>query len=155
MGRVIAARPFLVPHRLIVTAAVAAALGALAAAPHAQPPVREAEAGRRADERIQALQREAEALARAERTLLGDLRKLEIDRDLRREEARRLQAQIDALAAERRLDRGPDRTLEATIAAARPALDARLVQTYKLGRPGYARLLLGRTTPATWRAPPA
>src|SRR5690242_16906114 len=35
---------------------------------------------RRAAERLQALQREAERLASEERTVLGDLRKLEVDR---------------------------------------------------------------------------
>ena len=35
---------------------------------------------RRAGERLQALQREADSLAAQERTLLGDLRKLEVER---------------------------------------------------------------------------
>ena len=38
---------------------------------------------RRAGERMQALQREADKLASEERTLLGDLRKLEIDRQIK------------------------------------------------------------------------
>jgi len=97
----------------------------------------------RAGERIAGLQREAEALASQERTLLGDLRKLEVERDLRLEESRRLDA--EAAAVRGRID-ATTRQMEATrlaIEAARPGLDARLVQVYKLGRPGYARMLLG------------
>ncbi len=97
----------------------------------------------RAGERIVALQREAEALASQERTLLGELRKLEVERDLRLEESRRLDAEARAVRA--RID-ATTRQIESTrlaIEAARPGLDARLVQVYKLGRPGYARMLLG------------
>jgi len=97
----------------------------------------------RAGERIAALQREAEALASQERTLLGELRKLEVERDLRLEESRRLDAEAAAVRA--RID-ATTREMEATrlaIEAARPGLDGRLVQVYKLGRPGYARMLLG------------
>src|SRR5439155_230917 len=61
---------------------------------------------RRATERLQALQREADRLALEERTLLGDLRKLEIERQLRAEQlkqvdadAARVQAELDATAA--------------------------------------------------------
>src|SRR5712692_6323536 len=41
---------------------------------------------RRATERLQALQREADRLASAERTLIGDVRRLEIERQLKAEE---------------------------------------------------------------------
>src|SRR6266853_2590493 len=60
----------------------------------AQPPERaRTEAlARRATERLQALQREADRLASEERTVLGDLRKLEIERQLRAEEVRRVDA---------------------------------------------------------------
>src|SRR5450631_3743912 len=47
---------------------------------------------RRATERLQALQREADRLASEERTLLGDLRKFEIERQLRSEELKQLDA---------------------------------------------------------------
>ena len=52
----------------------------------AQAPRQDAQA-RRVGDRMQALQREAEQLAAQSRTLLGDLRQLEIERDLRTEEA--------------------------------------------------------------------
>src|SRR5689334_13246173 len=50
---------------------------------------------RRATDRMQALQREADRLASDERTLIGDLRRLEIDRQLKAEQLK----QIDADAA--------------------------------------------------------
>ena len=87
--------------------------------------------------------REAEILAAEERTLLGDLRKLEIERDLRVEEARRLDAEAASVTA--RVDEATRQigVLDQAIQAARPGLNARLVEVYKLGRPGYARVLLG------------
>src|SRR5213078_3602734 len=45
---------------------------------------------RRAAERLQALQREADRLTSDERTLLGDLRKLEIERQIKAEELKRV-----------------------------------------------------------------
>jgi murein hydrolase activator len=112
--------------------------------PSAQTPARgQAEALRqRASERIRALQREGEELAVRERTLLGELRRLEIERDLRTEE---LQQADEELAATLREVEGTDRQIEELdlrLAAQRPALVARLIEAYKLGQPGYARLLL-------------
>src|SRR5258708_6738970 len=59
---------------------------------------------RRAKERLLALQHEADRLASEERTLLGELRKLEIERQLKAEvvkqldaEAGRVQAVLDGL----------------------------------------------------------
>src|SRR3979409_782301 len=47
---------------------------------------------RRAAERLQSLQREADRLATQERTLMGDLRKLEIERPLQAEELQKVDA---------------------------------------------------------------
>lgn len=97
---------------------------------------------RRATERLQALQREADRLASEERTLLGDLRKFEIERQLNSEELKRLdadaakvQAELDATAA--RMD-----ALAASSRAELPDLQQRLVDIYKLGQARYLRLLL-------------
>jgi septal ring factor EnvC (AmiA/AmiB activator) len=107
----------------------------------AEPAQADAQA-RRAHDRIRALQRESEALAARERTLLGDLRRLEIERDLRREEhgqaARdlaRIVRELDALGAKMTaLDREARFQL--------PNLSQRLAELYKLGNAGYVRLLL-------------
>src|SRR5260370_2845557 len=55
---------------------------------------------RRATERLQALQREADRLASDERTLLGDLRKLEVERQIRFEEFRAADTQVQHVSAE-------------------------------------------------------
>src|SRR5438094_6814940 len=58
----------------------------------AQPPdrARTEALARRATERMQALQREADRLATEERTLIGDLRKVEIDRQLKAEQLKQI-----------------------------------------------------------------
>jgi len=97
---------------------------------------------RRATERLHALQNEADRLASEERTLLGDLRKLEVERQIKAEELKQTMAdgvQVeDELAANRR--RMQD--LEQQESAGRPELRARLVDIYKLGQGRYLRLLL-------------
>src|SRR5215468_519423 len=97
---------------------------------------------RRANERIQALQREADKLTSEERSLLGDLRKLEIDRQIKFEERQQIADQVAQVGAE--LDANADRTreLEAQETNSRPELRARLVDMYKLGQGRYLRLLL-------------
>ena len=97
---------------------------------------------RRADERIQALQREAAELASRERTLLGDLRGLELERRMKTEELNQIEGNLqqatDALSEVEA--RGVE--LERAASAQRPEVHARLRELYKLGRPGYLRLLL-------------
>jgi septal ring factor EnvC (AmiA/AmiB activator) len=97
---------------------------------------------RRATERLQALQREADKLTSEERTLLGDLRKLEVDRQIKLEERQQIVEQVAQVGAE--LDANADRTreLEAQETNSRPELRARLIDMYKLGQGRYLRLLL-------------
>jgi septal ring factor EnvC (AmiA/AmiB activator) len=97
---------------------------------------------RRATERLQALQREAERLASEERTLLGDLRKVEIERQLKSEELKRVDA--DAANVRADLDQTSARmeALQASSRAELPELQQRLVEIYKLGQARYLRLLL-------------
>jgi murein hydrolase activator len=114
-----------------------------AAPPAPQPSQFTAAAAERAQKRIDALHRESELLAGQERSLLGDVRTLEVERDLRLEEARKIDVQVLAVSAQveetgRRIE-----TLKESITQARPGLNARLTEVYKLGRPGYARVLLG------------
>jgi septal ring factor EnvC (AmiA/AmiB activator) len=97
---------------------------------------------RRATERLQALQREADRLASEERTVLGDLRKLEIERQLKAEELKQLDADIAVVEADLHATAARMDTLQSADAAERPQLRARIVQIYKLGRNPYLRLLL-------------
>src|SRR5471030_801925 len=97
---------------------------------------------RRAADRLQALQREADALASTERTLLGDLRKLELEREIKAGELTQADAEVAKVQTE--LDATSARTaaLESAAASERPELRARLVEIYKLGQARYLRMLL-------------
>ena len=97
---------------------------------------------RRANERLSKLQREADALATQQRSLLVDLRKLEIERDLKTEELKDIEADAQRVAHELGNAANQIDALEAETTAARPVLAARMVELYKLGGAGYVRLLL-------------
>ncbi|MGB7217582.1 MAG: peptidoglycan DD-metalloendopeptidase family protein [Vicinamibacterales bacterium] len=96
----------------------------------------------RATDRMRALEREADRLAAEERTLLGDLRKLELDRQIATEELRRLESEDAQVESDRAATTARIEALEQGVLAARPALKARLIEMYKLGGARYARLLL-------------
>lgn len=111
---------------------------------------------RRVNERIRVLQQEADRLATQARTLLGDLRRLEIERDLQTERFKEAEmAVVEAQAALARITSRLEQ-LEQQRIAQLPDLKAQLVDLYKRGRGGYASLLLsardirdfGRTTRA-------
>jgi septal ring factor EnvC (AmiA/AmiB activator) len=133
------------PRELRMTLALLAALSCAAAALSARPEPQVPAAPAGAADRLAALHREADALMSQERSLLGDLRRLEVERDLRLEEARQLSARADALTAQAAGTTDEIDRYEAAIEAARPVLRQRMVDLYKFGQPGYARLLLGAT----------
>ena len=97
---------------------------------------------RRATDRLQSLQREADRLAAEERTVLGDLRRLEIERQLKAEELKQIDADVATVQAELSATAAGMQTLEGVDAAQRPQLRARVIELYKLGRNPYLRLLL-------------
>src|SRR4051795_9273969 len=124
--------------------AVLAASACLEALASAQPPDRartEARA-RRATERLQALQHEADRLAAEERSLLNDVKKLEIERQIRGEEVKRLDADTAKLRGELGETVARMEALEQSSKAETPQLRARLAEIYKLGQARYLRLLL-------------
>ncbi len=96
---------------------------------------------RRANERLIALQREADALARQQRSLLVDLRRLEVERDLKTEQLKQIEADAQKVARELGNTGNQIDALEEETAASRPILEARMVELYKLGSAGYVRLL--------------
>jgi septal ring factor EnvC (AmiA/AmiB activator) len=108
---------------------------------------------RRASERLVALQREADALASQQRSLLVELRRLEVERDLRTEQLKQIQADTQKVALELGNTGNQIDALEEETAASGPILEARMVELYKLGGAGYVRLMfnasdlreLGRT----------
>ena len=119
-----------------VLAAVLAAAGA------PQDPASTEAMASRAAARIRALQREADDLASRERTLIEDLRRLEVERDLRAEEF--AASTRDLQRIERELDDTAIRIaeLERTAESQLPDLAARMVELYKIGNGGYLRMLM-------------
>jgi septal ring factor EnvC (AmiA/AmiB activator) len=99
-------------------------------------------AAQRAAERINALQKEAEALVTQERSLLAELRKFEIDRELRVEELREIEREMAETRAALADATSRAAALKSAAEMQRPEVEARLVQLYKMGRAGYWRLLL-------------
>jgi len=97
---------------------------------------------RRAAARLAALQKEAEALASQERTLLGELRKLEVEREIRVEKLAAVEREAAEVRAKLAAATARAKTLEENAERQRPDIDARLVRLYKMGRAGYWRMLL-------------
>lgn len=120
-------------------------LSVLSAVPFAAQPSdrsRTEAMSRRATERLQSLQREADKLAAEERTLLGDLRKLELDRQIKTEELRQVEAQEAQIASDLEANAHRTRELESQESTSRPELRSHLIDVYKLGQGRYLRLLL-------------
>lgn len=129
--------PRFVAALCLLSVAVAAAQAPDRSAPDAR--------ARRVSDRMKALQAEADRLAGESRTLLGDLRRLEVDRDLKVEQANA--ADVMASSAEQAVQQATARiaALQSQRAAQLPDLKAQLVEIYKHGRAGNARLLFQAT----------
>jgi len=97
----------------------------------------------RATDRIKALQREADALATQSRTVLTQLRQLEVTRALRAEELAAVTARLAAVTEKVTASETRVADLERQRVARTPALEGRLEALYKRGgADGYVRLLL-------------
>jgi septal ring factor EnvC (AmiA/AmiB activator) len=114
----------------------------LAQSTQATPPAAGTDVGR-ASERIRALQSEADALAGTARTLLTELRALEVERDLRSAEAAKAETAVTEIQRELRNMDVRLAALEQERVAQLPALETQLVNLYKRGTLGYARVLFG------------
>jgi septal ring factor EnvC (AmiA/AmiB activator) len=95
----------------------------------------------RISERIRALQQEAERLAGESRTLVGDLRQRELDRQIKAEQLK--QAKAAMADAQRTLQDSTTRLADLELQRLNqlPDVKAQLVDVYKRGRSGYARFL--------------
>jgi septal ring factor EnvC (AmiA/AmiB activator) len=102
----------------------------------------------RVRERRAALERELARLRSEEKSLLGEVEQLELELRLRTDELTEIQLTLKKTRAE--LDAAVARVarLEASLAAARPALAAHARALYKLGDMSYLRLLLSIDKPA-------
>jgi septal ring factor EnvC (AmiA/AmiB activator) len=140
-------------RRATLTCAILTALLALPA--RGQEPAEDPEAlAARAAARIAALRAEADRLAGQARTIFTELRKLEVEQNLSTQQYVRATADLTALSRDRSAAMTALIAAEARRVADTPGLEQRLVELYKRGRGGYARLLLssddvrafGRTT---------
>ena len=97
---------------------------------------------KRVSERLQALRKEADDLTTREKTILVELRRLELERDIRAEIQKDAEAALTAASRDLADTTAHLEALEHRQAAEVPGLQERLVQLYKLGSGGYLRLLL-------------
>lgn len=96
----------------------------------------------RAAARIKSLQAESDRLAAQARTVFGDLRKLELDREIKRAEVVKTETALAQVTMAR--DNAADHVaaLAAERIAETPGVTERLVELSKRGRAGYVQLLL-------------
>jgi len=124
--------------------ATSLALAAACTALLAQTPdrARTEEMSRRAAERLQRLHDEADKLASQERSVLADLRRLELEQEIRNVELERARDAVRRANDELTAIDAQVGALTAEAQQALPDFQARIVSLYKLGRGSYARLLL-------------
>jgi septal ring factor EnvC (AmiA/AmiB activator) len=103
---------------------------------------------RKVQERRQALEREVARLRAEEKSLLGDVERLELEVRLRGEQLRETQLLLQRTNAELDATLKHARQIEAQVEAARPLLAARARDLYKLGDVSYLRLLLSVERPS-------
>ena len=106
----------------------------------AQSPADEARS--RAADRIRTLQVEVDHLAAQARTVFGDLRRLELQREITRQEVLRAEADLARVAAAQQRTTARLQALEATRVAQARGVSERLIEISKRGRGGYLQLLL-------------
>lgn len=128
--------------RLQTTSVVALALACCTLGAQEADRTRADALARRAADRLRALHEEADQLAAQARTLLGDLRQLEIEREIRNEELRQVERDTAAIMSDLSALDAQVTAIEQQARADAPQLRSRLVSLYKLGRGRYARLLL-------------
>lgn len=100
------------------------------------------DAQQRASERLRALQHEADTLAAQGKTLLVELRRLEVERAIRLEELRGARAELARVTNDLEAATVQLEALERVHAEQVPGLAARLADIYRMGSGGYVRLLL-------------
>jgi septal ring factor EnvC (AmiA/AmiB activator) len=122
-----------------------------AASPSPSPPPPPATADERlrtVRERRAALQKYLARLRAEERSLLGEVERLELEVRLRGEELRETQLVLQRTNEQMDATVRRARELEASLDAARPALAARARALYKLGELSYLRMLLSVDRPS-------
>lgn len=123
-------------------------LGAAVAAAAPAGPLPQDERLRKVQERRKALQQDLARLRGQEKSLLGDVERLEVEVRLRAEELREIQ--IGLTRTQEQMDATVKRLaeLQAQVERERPVLAARARALYKLGELSYLRLLLSVDHPS-------
>jgi septal ring factor EnvC (AmiA/AmiB activator) len=112
-------------------------------------PVRDDDAAlKRVQERKAQIERELQRLRGQERSLLGEVERLELEVRLRTEELREAQAVLQKANDQLEATSREVRALEKDIALARPVLAARARALYKMGDLSYLRILLSVDRPS-------
>jgi murein hydrolase activator len=93
-------------------------------------------------DRLRLLKAESDGLLKQQRTLLVDLRRLDLDRQMKATQIEETESTIGGLEVSLADKEERIAKTEATLAAAKPAIRERIVRIHKLGRLGYTRLLL-------------
>ena len=114
---------------------------ALSAGVIAQEPATSGSAAQAAA-RIRELQAEADQLARAAGTLLTELRRLELARQIKSQDVQKADLELAMLAKSQAAMEVRLAQIAAERAATTPLVQERLVEIYKRGRGGYLRLLV-------------
>jgi septal ring factor EnvC (AmiA/AmiB activator) len=146
---------------LCLTMTTALALGPVLAAGHAQEPAAPAAGPRPAArapqsaaairERLRLLKAESDGLHTQQRTLLVDLRRLDLDRQLKAAQIEETESTIGGLEVSVADKSQRIARTEAALAAAKPAIKERILRIHKLGRLGYTRLLLDMENARTFQ----
>ena len=128
---------------VLCLAGVGSPRAAAQVAVQAEEQARAAALERDAAARIEILRRDSESLANQANSLLGQVRRLEVERERAASELAALDSELERTArvlteTSQQIDQ-----LQAELDRQRPLIEARLVETYKLGQARYARLLLG------------
>ena len=97
-------------------------------------------------ERISALTREAETLKKQSASVLDELRRLDVERDLQRAREAQARQALTVLEADLTALTNRQARLRATLDSERPAIAARLRRLQRLGRVGYARIAWNATS---------
>jgi septal ring factor EnvC (AmiA/AmiB activator) len=103
------------------------------------------------DAKLKALKAESESLATQKKSLLGELRRLEVERQIKTTELEENTAKLETVNSELTQTSARLAETERDLTAAKPAIRERLVRIYKLGRLGYTRLLLSLDSARTFQ----
>lgn len=102
-------------------------------------------------DRLRLLKAESANLLNQQRTLLVDLRRLDVDRQLKAAQIEETESTIGGLEVSLADKAQRIAQVEAALAAAKPAIRDRILRVYKMGRLGYTRLLLDMDDARTFR----